>query len=131
MKLNRNPRTQFAGGGLEGRRQWLMFLTISRDHCRRALEGQAVDKFEATQFAGFVLNLAAPFPVRIASADTAARAALQLARGLVTATREQEREGLARFLLAGLNYLDGVIDEDNRGRAAFARRISGENADGD
>lgn len=128
-----SSRTPFAGrarveamGGQEGRRNWLMFLSLCRDHCRRALEGVAVDKFEATQFAGFVVNLAAPFPVRLASADSAGRAALQLARALVVATRAGDREALARFLLPGLNYLDAVIEADTAERASLARRISGE-----
>src|SRR4051812_18684289 len=85
---------------LEARRQWLMFLSLARDHCRRAFEGAVVDRFEASQFAGFSRQLFAPFPVPTpASALSVANGARDIARGLVTSTAPDDRRAVAKLLV--------------------------------
>lgn len=123
------PRAEIVRPG-EGRRAWLLFLTLARDHCRRAIEGVTVDRFEANEVIGFVRGLTTPFPVQSpACAFYVGSAARDLARGLLTATATDERPTLARLLIPSIDFLEAAIEADTRQRADLTRRITGESED--
>lgn len=126
-------RTGFAGRprepGLseaEGRRAWLLFLSVATGMARLAERGASPTIEDAAAFRGLIVRLKSPFPVRRACAQDVAAAMLKVAHALGDVTGAQDRDELAGLLLAGLGFLDRLMAEDIAGAVELSRRISGD-----
>jgi len=105
------------------RAAWAAVLGDARALCGVVAAGGAADRDSRALFAGAVIRLKAPFPVRHASAETAAAAFLGLARGFVAAGFPA---ALAGFLAAGAQCLEAMIEAETRAAFAHSCRAAGE-----
>lgn len=120
---------EFAGGGIETRRMWLVFLAAAKAQGHLAVGERWPFEDDAHSFANLISRLPS-FPVRMASAVEVSEAAKRIARALSdVGVQPLDRSELGALLLSAAAFLERKLSEAAISASALSRRIAGDGED--
>jgi hypothetical protein len=108
----------------EAPRAWRNAIDLSQVHCAATRRGAPLSRIDGQTFMSLVVRLQkTAFPLEHNTATQASAAFLKLASALVLATRQEDREALADFLVEGARCLDRLLSSEAQ---KWNARLTGE-----